>query len=311
MVHKGICRWKRRGMIVVLSGLVGPASGCVAGDGGSASEEGSLALRVSGEDAAKKGYPVLKNGRELAFVDGWTVTFDKFIVSLGDIELRGADGASAFKDESIYVADLHRGDPTIAVFEGLEARRWERFSLKTLPATPDAVNLNGVSQDDVERMASNGYNYWIEGAATKGGEAYTFSWGLVNPTRNSNCTNGLDGTDGFVVKSHATTEAEITVHVDHTFWDTLGSEVADLRFDAIAAAAGADGHIDFEELDAQRLSDLKGLGGGPLLDESGAPIVYNPGSIPLEARTLKHFVLAASASQAHINGLGLCTVSAL
>ncbi|WP_433927197.1 hypothetical protein AB3662_29400 [Sorangium cellulosum] len=304
MEYTALGRWKRRGMIAVLSGLLG----CAGGESGS--DQGALALRVSGEEAAKKGYPLMKNGHELAFVDGWTVTFDKFIVSLGDIELRGADGVEAFKDESVYVADLRRGDPIIPVYEGLDARRWERFGLKILPATLDAVNLNGVSQADIERMASNGYNYWIEGAATKG-DTYTFSWGLVNPTRNSNCTNGLDGTDGFVVKSHAATEAELTVHVDHIFWDTLGSEVADLRFDAMAAAAGADEHIDFEELDAQRLSDLMDPGGGPLLDESGAPIVYNPGSIPLEARTLKHFVLAASASQLHINGLGLCTVSAL
>jgi hypothetical protein len=51
--------------------------------------------------------------------------------------------------------------------------------------------------------------------------------------------------------------------------------------------------------------------GEPLLDEEGEPLVYDPGAIPLADKNLREFLLAASASQAHLNGLGLCSVQRL
>jgi hypothetical protein len=292
------------GPAIAVACLLG-AAGCGSGDGGS----GALALRVSGEAAAKTGFPVMTGDEEVAFVDGWTVTFSRYLVSLGGIELRGADGEVAFESEERVVADLHASDPLVATFEGLEARRWERFGFDVLAPDAGSVRLGDVTEGDVQRMIDGGFNYWIEGAATKDGATYTFAWGLANPTRNSSCTNGLDGTNGFVVRDNTTTEGEITIHVEHMFWDTLGSEGADLRFDAIAAVADPGGVIRLDDLAEQRLSDLVGLDGGPLLDADGQPVVYNPGSVPLPDQELRSFILAATASQGHVNGTGLCTVS--
>ncbi|MCG5053360.1 MAG: hypothetical protein KA712_10415 [Myxococcales bacterium] len=278
---------------------------------GSAEDTGDLVIRVSGEGAAKQGYPFVKNDATIAFIDGWSVRFTKFLIALAEPTLATSDGERANADPRAVVADLHKGDPVMIAFEALAARRWDRFGFKVVPPPLDARPLNDVATDDIARMAQGGFNYWIEGNARRGEEAYSFAWGLRNPTRNANCTNGLDGTDGFVVRPNTTTEGEITVHVDHLFWDTLGGERANLRFDAMAGAAGDDTHITFEELGLQSLANPRGPNGLAVTDTAGAPLAYNPGSVPLAAPHLAAFMLASAASQAHVNGLGLCTVSRL
>ncbi|MDI1428728.1 hypothetical protein [Polyangium sorediatum] len=288
-------------------------SAMVIGCGGedTSSGAGTLAIRITGEDAAKTGFPVEEEGEAIAFADGWTVQFSKVLVSFGALDVRGADGAVAIESKERWVADLHAGDASLPVFEGIEARRWDRFRYEIAAPDASAVALGGVAEAEVQAMIDGKFNYWLEGTATKAGDTYTFAWGLANPTRNANCTNGLDGTDGVVIRSNTTTEAEITIHLDHLFWDTLGTEEASLRFDALAAAAGTDKEILLEDLATQKLSDLKGLDGMPLVDAEDKPIVYNPGSVPLASQDLLSFLLASSASMGHLNGEGLCTVSAL
>lgn len=272
---------------------------------------GSLAVRITGEDAAKTGFPVEEEGESIAFVDGWTVQFSKFLISFGKIDVQGADGTSGFNSTDKYVADLHAGDPSLPVIEGLTARRWERFSYEV--SAPDAMAkpLGNVAAADIEAMTTGKYNYWIEGTAEKGADSIAFAWGISNPTKNANCTNGLDDTDGVVIRSNATTEAEITIHVEHLFWDTLGTEGAGLRFDAIAAVAGGDMSVTSEEIATQTLANLKGADGMPLKDDMGMPVIYNPGSVPLASQDLWAFIQASSASMAHLNGEGLCTINGL
>ena len=279
--------------------------------GDEAAQLGSLHVHISGEEAAKTGFPFEEDGVKIEFADGYTLSFSKVLVSFGSIGLRGAEGDVGVASTDSFVADLHAGDPEVATFEDLPARRWEKFGFEL--KAPDAKTkvLGTVAAADVQTMVDGGFNYWIEGSATKANETYTFVWGLKNPTRNVDCTNGLDGTAGLVIRENATSDAEITIHMDHFFWDTLGSEGASLRFEAIAGAAGADKMIQFDELASQNLADLKAVGGMPLVDASGNPVVYNPGSVPLAKQDLRSFVLAASAGMGHLNGEGLCTVGAL
>lgn len=281
--------------------------GCAASDAG----RGAVAIRVSGEGAAKTGYPYVKNGAEIRFADGWTVRFSKYLVSVGELRLASADDVDAFASTDVFVTDLHLDDPTILLQDGLEARRWERFGFRVVPPPPTAKTVGQVAAEDLVRMQQGGFNYWLEGTAEKDGRSVSFAWGLGNPTRATNCTNGLDNTEGVVVRSNATADVEITFHLDHLFWDTLGTEVANLRFEAIAAVADGDSRVTFDALATQPLADLRAADGGPLVDEDGQRILYNPGSVPLPEQNLQAFMLATSAGQAHLNGLGLCTISRL
>lgn len=272
---------------------------------------GSLAIRVTGEDAAKTGFPVEEEGESIAFVDGWSVQFEKFLFSFGALELKGADGTAAISSSDKYVVDLHAGDGSLPNIEALEARRWESFNFQITAPDANVKKLGTVDDADVQAMVTGKYNYWVEGTATKGAESIEFAWGLANPTKNANCTNGLDDTDGVVIRTNVTTEAEITIHVEHLFWDTLGSEDASLRFDALAAVAGADKMVTTEELATQSLADLKDANGMPLKDSAGMTVVYNPGSVPLKSQDLLSFIQASGASMAHLNGEGLCTITGL
>ncbi len=285
--------------------IVAAAIGC--GDEGDG--EGSVLVRVSGEGAAKVGYPYEKNGARIAFVDGFRVQFSKVLTSVAAVRLASADDRVALDEPGGLVVDLHEGDPVLYETAGIAARRWDRFSFRIVPPDASAKAVGEVDPSDLERMRAGGFAYWVEGTAERGGATYRFAWGLANPVRATNCTNGVDGTDGLVVRRSATTVAEITIHLDHLFWDTLGTEISKLRFEAIAAARGDDDVVTWEELGKQNLDDLRGLDGGPLLDEQGRRLVYDPGAVPLPDRTLQSFILATSASQAHLNGTGLCTVS--
>jgi hypothetical protein len=286
-------------------------AGCSDGGDETAAGSGSLTLSATGEDAAKDGFPFEEDGEAIAFADDWTVSFSKVLVSVGNIRLEGDDGKVAFDSDEHYLVDLHAGDPELGTFDALGARRWDRLSYEILPAASGMTNLSGVASADVKAMVDGGYNYWLEGTAQKGDASFTFAWGLANPTSNTNCTNGSDDTQGVIIRDNATTEAELTFHFDHLFWSTLGTEEAELRFEAIAAAGRDDGDISWEDLEAQQLASLVGLDGEPLVDEKGEPIVYNPGSVRLASQNLASFILASASSMGHLNGEGLCTVSAL
>jgi hypothetical protein len=280
---------------------------------------GGLAFRISGEEAAKEGFPVEigndhghSHGDDdiLEFADDWTLTWDAYVVSVGNLELASSEGETAFADDRIFVVDLNKGDPRLAAFEELESRRWDRFSFDVLPPSENAVNVNADAAT-VDAMRDNGWNYWVQGTARKAGRTVTFSWGVSNPTANEDCTNGRDDTQGLVVEAVKTTEQEITVHVEHMFWTTLGTEVNEMRFDAIAAVADEDGVVTWDALADQMLSDLTDENGDPLLDEHGNPLVYDPGATPLSRNDLQQFIRALMRGQIHLNGSGLCTIRTL
>lgn len=279
---------------------------------GDAEEDGvgSLSLRISGEEAALVGFPVPEEPA-LAFADGWSLKFERYLVSVGNVRLEDEAGSVGLAGSDTVIVDLTRSASQLVFeFDDLGAKRWERFSYDILPARTDARTVGEIPEKLVQRMIDEKLNYLIEGMAKKEDRELRFSWGLRNPTRNSECINSVDDTPGIVIRKNTVAEYEITLHLDHLFYDTLGDhDGVDMRFEAIAAVAeeGAEGWvIPFEKLKSQRLADLKDVEGNPLLDEEGAPLVYEPGSVPLEEPTLFHYLLAAAKSQGRFNGEGYC-----
>jgi hypothetical protein len=277
---------------------------CLCAAGCSADGEGTIVFRVSGEDGAREGFP----NDEASFADGWSLQFDKYLVAVAGIEIDASDAGAAATDERVYVVDLHAGEPELDEIGPVAARRWDRVSwaMRAPEADDDVVAVDGVSDEDVARLIDGGFVYWVSGRATKDAREVTFAWGLDNPSRNRDCTNGVDGTAGLVVRNNTVTEAEITVHVEHLFWDTLGSEQQVLRFEPIAAVADDAGAVQWDGLAEQRLADMQDSDGEPLLDDDGTAVVYNPGSLPIS--NLQEFILAATRTQAHLGGEGLCTI---
>lgn len=278
---------------------------CAGGNG-----TGALRFVISGEDAAAEGFPIEEDGVSIGFADGWApVRFTKILVSVGNLRVGASASGESRAAAPATVVDLTRGDQTLTTLEGLEAMRWDRVGFDTLAPDAAAARGEGVEAADVATMAGAGYAMWIEGTATKGDRTVGFRFGLATGVRHDDCTSGSDEKAGVIVSPSGTSTAVITLHLEHLFFDALGGENAQLRFDAMAAAAGDDGVVTMDELASQPLAGALGADGKPLTRADGTPLAYDPGATPLAESNLRAFVLASSSSMAHLDGEGLCTLS--
>ena len=265
--------------------------------------EGSLRVKISGEEAALSGYPVGSGDDEIAFSDGWTLEFEKVLVSLTDFTLRAADGDDADVEAGAVIADLHLGEPQLWAFEDVPARRWDRVGYRYAPPTARARKANDVDDADVTRMIDEGYSILIEATAKKNDQTVPLAFGFGFEVTMTRCENGMDMTDGIVVANNAVNEAQVTVHLDHLFFDTFAVDDASLRFDPMAAMAPTSGKLTLDDLAKQdNLSDLKGADGMPL------DLAYDPGSaFDPTPKNLEDYVVSAATTTGHWNGEGHCT----
>jgi hypothetical protein len=295
-------------LATLLATLLAASAGC----GDDAAETGDVRVRVSGEEGAKLGYPFTVEGETIGFVDGWTMTFTKVVASVGGLRLRAAGGEEAPVTTDDVVVGLTTEDPLAWTLEGVPARRWDRVSYRLVVPPAGARLVGGATADDAARLRALGAVLLLAGTArrTSGGDTYTFELFAPEAVEASACVSGFDGTDGVVVPAGGTVDVELTLHLDHFFFDTLVGD-ADMRFEAMAATADADRHITFDGLAAQDLTDLRDTAGMPLRDEAGAPIVYDPGSAPLPAQDLREFVRFATRTVGHFNGEGHCEYTVL
>jgi hypothetical protein len=265
---------------------------------------GAVQVTMSGEEGAQDGYP------SHLFQDDWSVRFTKYLVSVGGFTLTSASGEQHASPRHVLV-DLQKGDVGLARLEGLPAGRWS-VGFQVRPPD-DATELpdGHVSAEDLALLRSRGYSYWLEGEAVKPGVGvYRFAFGFPVSARMVDCVNGVDGTLGIIVPESSTAQAEVTIHVEHMFYDRLGTHRGvQLRFDAFAATADPDRLITSEGLATQQLLDLRGLDGQELRDKDGTPVLYEPGAHAV--KTLWEFVTQSIVDQAHLNGGGVCATARL
>lgn len=284
-----------------LLGLACLALACGEGTGST----GEVRVDLSGEEAAVVGFPVGSGADEIAFEDGFTMSFDRVLVAFERFELAGADGAEAGLDADPIIADLSQGDPQGWVFDGVPSRRWEDVRYVYAPPTMESRNVNGVAEADLMEMADNGYSIWIAGRASDGDESFEFDIRLPLRVSNEGCLNGVDETDGLVVPDNGVVNAEVTVHLDHFFFDTYASDPL-LRFEAWAAAAGDDGTITLDDLAGQSLSELRDRNGDLIVDGDGNQVIYDPGPLQIASANLRDYVVAAATTMGHFGGEGHC-----
>ena len=170
------------------------------------SESASVDLRIYGESFVEE---------RLDTADGWTITFDSFVVRIDELTLGSTELMPA---QSFDLTDASAGAGQL-------------IASLTLPT--------GVYNDleFVLHIAS------VSGAATKDGEVKTFDWTFEQSTRYGTCEEQV------IVAAAGGTTTEITVHADHLFYDSLVSEEPNVLFQAIADAdLDQDGAISQQEL---------------------------------------------------------------
>jgi hypothetical protein len=164
-----------------------------------------------------------------------------------------------------------------------------------------------VTDAQITTMMAGGISYWLHGTAHHPmHHDVVLDLQIPMHTRMTACTNAMDMTDGLVVTPNGMADYQVTFHLDHVFFDSIVAPEPDLRFEAYAAAAGADFVVTFDDLASQPLADLHDIDGSPLM-EGGAQIVYDPGSTPLATQDLRSFVYHQATTVGHFNGEGHCT----
>ena len=220
------------------------------------------------------------------------------------------------------------------------------FSYDSVPATASAtkVNLDASQDADVALMVQKGWTKLYKGTVTYDGTgSYSdatiqqkfaafpttihFAFGFSDAAQNLNCQNpdfGEDNTPanrGIQPTASGTVIAQITLHVDHLFWDVLKQEGAPLRFDPIAAWATDGQTLQLSDLSSKPLAATF-ADGTPLPDRG--PIVSSAAGVQSDqadptqvllntngvttVHDLAQFIVFAAQSQMHLDADGLCYI---
>ena len=210
----------------LLAGLVLVSPGC-SNNASTGGGSGSVQIFVVPEDSITHG---LVPGTELENVqDGWTITYDRYLVAVGNFRARRSDSGDALSDPTIYVLDL-KGAPTSGYvtkeFHDVAAVRWDKFGYDSANARAGAVPLAPTTQADADLMIAHGYSVYYEGAGEKDGKKIAFKWGFAAGTAFDDCASA-DGIPGFAVPAGGTVQVKPTLHGDHQYFDnvTQGVEI--------------------------------------------------------------------------------------
>ncbi|MBI5482717.1 MAG: hypothetical protein HY906_27935 [Deltaproteobacteria bacterium] len=230
--------------IVVVSTLAAVAA--CGGDAGT----GTLAAEIWGEDFIEHGIPASE------FADGWSVTFGKFLVSVGGLTLARGGSPPDVSDDTQRVFDVTRAGPFPILTRVVPSGRYDTTSYRLAPATAATVPGN-CAEADLDLMRDRGYSVYVEGTAQKAGRTKTFRWAFATDTTYHACQSTA------VVDSNAAASIQITIHGDHLFYDDLFSSTPAVTFEVVAGAdADDDGEVTPAELQAFDIRTLPNYGTG-------------------------------------------------
>ncbi len=262
---------------LALAALAAPTIAC---DDDTGAGQGRLAITIYGEEFIEEGIPAGEPGCDGCVEDGWTVTFERFLIVVAAVEIPGEA-----RDDTARVFDLARtsggaGHPVVTL--DLPAAQYSALDYTIAPAA--APTAGNASEADVAYMRDEGLAVYAQGRAERAGEVRTFAWGFAETTRYSACEIDARVVDG------GEAAAELTIHADHLLYDDLDSGEPQVVFDLIAASDGdGDGEITRAELEARDIS---------------AESRYQVGSRSID--DLWAFIAAQTATLGHIDGEGHC-----
>lgn len=277
------------------------AAGC--GDPTGSGGEGAVHFTTWGESYVEHEIPPDPTGQS-GFIDGWSVSYEHFLVNFANIVVADQTGAVAARMPGEKLVDNHVPDvKSLVAFDRIPAKAYAKVGYEIRPATADGAVGPDVDEKLRQKMIDEGYAVYVEATATRDGAELHYAWGFAIATRYTDCHSEQGGRDelGLVIRNNAAIDAELTTHGDHLYYDRLQSSPdptvpTSLRFDALAAAdADGDGELTLAELDAVSMAKLVGT--------------YDPSGF--RARTLAEFVTHLARTVGHFRGEGECDIEAL
>ena len=242
-------------------------------DDGATSDVGSVQVFVEPEDSIPEGLQPGDGEENIA--DGWTVTYDRFLVTVGNVRAARSDAEETLSDPAVYVLDLRNapsGGYVISELTDVSATRWDRFGFDLPNARAGVQSLPPTASADVDFMIQSAYSIYFEGSIEKpdgescppGGGAcvpatkVTFRWSLSAGTSYDDCATE-DGFTGFAVPAGGAVQVKPTIHGDHWFFSniTAGAELTKRYAQYIADSdLDADGETTLDELKAVGAADV-------------------------------------------------------
>lgn len=244
---------------------------------------GNLDVRIWGEDYIEEGIPAED------FSDGWSVTFDSFLVSVRSVSAAPVDAEPELQAEVNWIVDLapaSAGEGFSLLERRVPAGAYGDVAYRIGPAAVGAQSVNATNED-VLSLVSNGASLRVVGQAVKGALEKRFSWNFNTDTTWSRCASMAK------VEGGGTAVTQLTIHGDHLFYDDLVDEEPNLAFQLIADAdRNLDGDVTLEELKETELR----------LQER-----YRTGSTGIT--DLADYLRYQTTTLGHIDGEGHCAVT--
>lgn len=237
---------------------------------------GRVQVFVEAEDTIPDGLSA-GTGEE-NIVDGWNVSYQKFLIGFGDFHARQSGNASASLTESkrlvLDMQALPVGGLVFADFADVEAVRWDKVGFSLVGGASAGITAGpGTSASDLQLMQSGNYSVYFEAKLTKAdgqsckpgaptdcvpASEITLKWGVPAATSFDDCAPE-SGQAGFAVPSGGTAQVKPTIHGDHWFFSNLtqGAEITERRAQWIADCdLNRDGETTIEELKATAAFDV-------------------------------------------------------
>jgi hypothetical protein len=262
-------------------------AGCLPAD--DRPEPGSVFVTVEPSQATKEGFTT---------ADGWTVTFDRFLTAVGDVNVHSAEGGSCidYNDPHYqWLIDFTvAGREKVALVYALGDCSVE-FSVRP-PSDDDTLLGPGGSEQDIVSMrvrASDDYSederiaVLVRGHAERAGISKRFDWAFRHRYELTDCEHpsGAGFVSDIVLQGGDALGLDIIVRGEELFRQ-LNQDDAPLQFDRMAAAdADGDGSVSLTELaevdgppelDVEELKSELPVEAAPAEDEqpSMADLVY-------------------------------------
>jgi hypothetical protein len=205
--------------------------------------------------------------------DGWTVTFTRFLLSIGHVSAEG-DSCIGYSDPD-YSRVLRMTQPGAQKVGLLFALGQCEFDYELSSPREDSVLGANATEADKALMRTPGTNLFAldsgtsilaEGTAAKAGVTKTFSWAFRQRIDYAACQTIIDGRveSGVDLEESESASVDIAVVGATLFQEALGGERFALGFQPFADADGVtgngDGDVSFGELRAVLLADISAEG---------------------------------------------------
>jgi hypothetical protein len=292
---------------------------------------GTLSVLLEPEDVISHGLEAGDGADNIR--DGWSVSFDKYLLALGHIDVHLASDESVTAEaDSVYAVDLVQL-PTAGLdlweLRDLRKGRWE-FFFEQAGAKSGAKRHDSLEESDFEQMVDNDYTYFIQGKLThpqgqscppaeiaepgdkkpNGAKSadnlcydareIRFEFGAEAQTVFGPCET--DGVPGFSIAADSQQTVSVTIHGDHLFFNGFpeGGEGGVMRLAQWLADCdlNLDGTVTRAELEQITPAQL------PELDQR-----FQLGGSPLSPlKNMYDYVRSQLKTQGHMNGEGECPI---